>query len=759
MRPVTSTLAAAILAADRTVRSRVNVDWDGDGHGPVGSIDDLGASQGAVSVSSNLQTTLPDQVSVVEGTAAATFTMDLLTGNASDERAEAVRYFSPFNTDSALYGKERLNRDVTVTVEFLTAAGWESVPLVTGVSRGLPVSLSERKAQLSGIDYRSKLRQPIALPAMAASVPASGNLAACMPGLEGTWIVSYVLWLCGFPLSPPPPSGCRLWMPMHGSAMPFVGLPYSGSPVAYTQQVPANGSPNVYPIEFDTGPYVLATRAAKIQSGYLDEYVTINPDPAPGTALFNPLSGRSAGRLSMWVKSSGSPAQVTIQNGQLDTVFWSATGTTNQLQLTNTSGGGTRNITSPRSVPLDGAWHFVGVHWDDAAGSATFNIDGQLYMVPFTSTAFLVGHDDVLLVTVTASTPFAELQLSTGLTDPTAGWPSMTWTSQATVDRSALKLDGIVPGSPSEAWVILQELATAEQGAVWLDPYPVYATRRRLVTDAAQTSQRSITAEAHVFDMAWDFTLDKIGNVLTADYQPVAVSLQAKAWSPSGTVVVPAGSVVTVNASYSGLATDNRQVSGSGNTATNGTGTTYTLQQRDPTQQFQPLVYSVTYTSDTTATITLYNRTNKTIYMVDASGNSSLQITGDLIAQGQSSGAVVVSDAASIATYDYQPITMPSNRWTQSASVAAGLAMATLSDLKRPAPVFSSLVIPGDPRIQYFDRVTLTDPRNTGLTMDLWVIGKQHDLQPAQYDMTLTARPARNRFLAGTGLVGIDLVG
>lgn len=713
-----------------------------------GSLDDLSTRASAVTVTSVLQTTLPDQVAAVEGTAAATFSADLAGGS---DRLAAVRYFSSFATDSPLYGKQRLNRDVEIDAEFLTVDGWQGVPILRGRSRSLPVKVTDRTAQMTGLDYRAKLRVPVSLPAMAAQVPRVGNLAPCMPGLEGSWVVSYVMWKAGFPLSPPPPDGCRLWMPMHGSAMPFITTQFQGSPVSYYEELPNDGTFPGAPIEFDTGPFVLSNRAQK-DSG---EIYFMAPDPAPGVAVFDG-NGNSAGRFSIWMKRDNSGGMsVSILNGRLDIATFVPGATSAALQLTNN--GIVVNVNCPKGTKLDGAWHFYGVDWNDRTGTATFNVDGQLYDAPFTGTGLQPGSDDNIFFEISGGQRFAELQVSTGTSAATA-WPAYTYVQPATVDRSALRLDGIVPGAAIEAWAILQELATAEQGAVYLDPAPVYASRARLISTYAQVSNRTFDATPHIFDLAHDFSLDKIVNTLSADWQAISLNVQTKAYAANSTIVIPALSSLDIPISYTGMVSSQRQLLGQANTSADGTGTNLGLfgSGFSPTAQISA---SVLFTSDTTGTITVVNRTAKTAFLVDTAGDASLSLTGDLISQASPGVPFVIVDQSSVDAYDVQPLSMPSNRWTQSRSQAAGMAMATLGDLSQPQPVFTSLVVPGDPRLQFFDRITLTDPYNTGMALAVWVTAKTHALAAGQYDMTLSARPARNRFLAGTGLAGVDLVG
>jgi hypothetical protein len=158
--------------------------------------------------------------------------------------------------------------------------------------------------------------------------------------------------------------------------------------------------------------------------------------------------------------------------------------------------------------------------------------------------------------------------------------------------------------------------------------------------------------------------------------------------------------------------------------------------------------------------ITVYNGSTSSLWMVDSSGSPDLTMTGDTITQESGVAPGVVTDATSRALYGDQPISLPSNRWVQTKSFGWGMAMAVAGDLAQPQPVFTALPIPGDPRLEFFDRVAVSDPDNTGAQLDVWYVGGTHGVDASgSYVQQLVARPARNRFLAGTGLVGIDLVG
>ena len=664
---------------------------------------------------------------------------------------QAVTYFSPTAQSSPLYGKERLARDVQLDVEFLTAAGYQAAPLLRGRTRGLAVRVADRSARLSGLDYRTRLRTPVALPALAADVPSyDGALPDVKPGLESTWVASYVLAACGFPVAPSPRTGARLYQPMHGSAAPFLAKPFLGSPPSRIYDTGTGAT--LGPVEFGSGPFALGT-VRQVSARKVTSVVSLADDPSLPAFIGNDT--HCSGRIELWVQVDGTEwaaSSIVMANA-----FYSATLTyapTLQLQLVGP--GGSKTMTGP-AVPADGAWHRIGAHWDDAAGGATFAVDAQVVFVGGTPMGIASPTSDAdWVATLQTVAPVAEIHITAGLAvaDP---FLDTAFTAAAVLDRSANRLDGIVPGTPAEAWQILQDLAAAEQGAVYLtaDGTPNMATRARLLTTAAQVSQRDVDAASDLFDLAYEqLTVDKVANIITAPYQPVTVTAQAKAWTPSQTVVIPGASSVTLQAGYTGLATSQRSITGHANTAADGTGTSYTLGSTGP------VTVSVTYLSDIAAAVTVTNSLGVPVWLVDSSGQTDLTLTGDLIGQGSGANPPVITSQTSRDTYGDQPLTLPANMWVQRREFAAGLAMVTAGDLAVPQPVFTDLPIPGDPRLEPFDRITARDPDNTGVALDLWYVGGTHAVEASgHYETQVIARPARNRYLAGTGLPGVDLVG
>lgn len=751
MRSVSAALAAAIVAPERTTRIRLSVDFDGDGHGGAGTVDDLSGKAASVTVGAVLQTTLPEQVAVVEGTAAATLSADLAGDVTDDERLDAVRYFSPLNQLSPLHGKQRLGRDVELDLEFLTAAGWQGVPLLRGVSRAMPASVAQRRASLEAIDTRARMRTLVQLPVMVADAPPTTAFltSPIKPGLEGSWVVSYVLWQCGFPLAPPPRAGCRLYLPMHGSALPFIADAYSGSPQAWVEDT-VTGEQRA--CRFAPGPHFLATG----DMGANERAQALAP-MAAGPTMFGP-DGRSTGRVELWVLGDGSSAMSvgidTVDNAAGASVLVFSSGDVD-LVLFN---GSTESVSLSSAVPIDGQWHFVGVHWDDAAGRVVMRIDDTSTVLAITPTT-VAGLGVTIVDTLTASLLIfggaAEIQVTAGLVEAD-DWLPTTYTAGAVVDRSQLRLDGIAAGEPGEGWAILQELATAEQGAVYVDAdgRPVYATRARLVSEQAQTSQRTLTARADLLELAYDFALDQVRNVVTCGYSPVAVTMRAEVWSLSETVMIPPGRTHTVLISTS-LATSFHTYEGSANSVSDGSGTGYAIGELPP-----EVTVAFARVSPTSVRLVVSNNLPFNVWLVDVEGQPDLRVIGDVAQQGAGADTPTFRNEASIAAYGEQPLQIPANRWVQTRGLALGLATMTGLDLGEPQPVLADLSIPSDPRLEYFDRLTVRDEANTGIAADFWYLGGSHRIDARGGAVqTVTGRPTRNRFLVGTGIVGQDLIG
>ncbi|GAA3455871.1 hypothetical protein GCM10018962_77050 [Dactylosporangium matsuzakiense] len=743
-----------------------------------GAVDDISDRLGDLKVTRALTGQLPDEVLVVEGISATTATGNLVKGKTDTERLGAVQYWSRLNEESPLFGKTRASRDARLAVEFLTDNGYQSVPLMTGgVLRSLPVSVRDRRAALSLIDARDRFRTPITLPPMVAEVQLQGG--KCAPGLEAGWIISYALWKCGLPLSPPPRSGCRLWAPMHGSAWPFIGSePVDGVNLAWLTRSPGGGLlSSLERLQFGPGPFFTATAFPSDGIG-----VFVEGDMSDGPAIWDSV-GRSSGRIEFWVKAPASPVNtntagaVTIVSknsagpGKVDSrvIFTVRRNGTTELEVRADQVGGITRVVAGPTVAHDGAWHLFGVHWDDVAGSATFRRDGTSTVVGYTPIASGLAPADVRPGwQLSGGCPVAEVQVTAGLAAG-AAWQPLTWSSGVVVDRpQSRRLAGIKPQTePIEAWTLFQQVYGAELGLVWVDEagVPQLWTAARACSPDAVTPVRTVTSVRDLLDLGYRDDRDMIRNIIRVKYGGPTVipnSGDLIVWALTASVSIGARSswTATVTLDQDKPLFSRPFLDGFAADVTGGAGNYYALGNDLPGMQVRT---RVTVLDLYHVRIDVWNNLSVPVYLVNFDGTPYAQLRAEILVVTPTGGTVdapLVSEvrhAASIAKYGPAQLDFPDSQWVQTESQALGLAWGLASLLKDEQIVYVDIEIPGDPRLQPLDRLRVVDANGLQLDTPVSLQQRTDDLKAGDYRSTLAARPARDRWLLGGAGTGTPL--
>jgi hypothetical protein len=726
--------------------------------------DDLSRKLSTFDITRDLRGQLPDEVLVVEGISAATAEGHLTAGDTADERLNTVRWFSRTNPGSPIYGKARDSRDVQASARFRTDAGSELAPRLTGaVLRALPVNAGDRTAQLELIDGRDRFRLPITLPAVIADGPWDGTATIpTKPGLEASWVVSYVLARCGYPLAPPPRAECRLYMPMHGSAVPFVQAAFAGSPRAKWE--PSTTDTNPQRVAFtDDAPFFLA---ADPGDGYIQLKATVNAVPADG---WNTV-GRATGiRIEHWIKRSGTEpvvdAVVTeVYNDAAPTQsrvkFYARTDGFLAVQVLN--GASSYFVFSPATFSA-GAWHFVGVHVDDAGGRITLRIDNTSYLATHASTTAGTLVSATVACDVKAYAPIAEVHVSM-CTEATA-WQPTVHTSGAAVDRLQNRaLSGIYPDKPVEAWTTLQQVTAAEFGSARIDYNglpTVWSAARRLEPDSL-TVQRTLTARQHLMDLGYDDSRDMVRNLIRVPYVQYTTAGLVPVWSLTELVAVGPSETLTFNIKLERpLAGSITTLAGEAWTVSDGSGTGYGFNNIGE----GGLRVFATVTSPTTVTATVTNIIGQTLWIVDTNGVPQLILSGTPITKVDTD-PVEVSDATAIARrggpgIGEASLDVDDNPWRQSAAFARGVAYQLLATLRDEQMVYTDIRIPGDPRLEDLDRVQIQDPDGLVLDTPVLIESIRDRFEPGSYEMELVARPARDQWILGASgtALGVAIIG
>lgn len=558
MQTASPELVAAILASERRPVQLIEVDWDGDGFGGPGTIDDLSADVVSVSVDRDLSTDLPAEVKLFAGYSAAEAIVTLARqssspvpsvttvpygapiayGDANYSYAgtgpptipagpitHTTWYYSPYNTASPLYGKRRKGAPARISIGMVGANGPEYLQQLVGRVRSLQVRSKSRDVELIIDDLSMTMRKQVSLP----MVIADGETATTdlSPGLNTSFMVDWVARKCGYYASPPPRSTTGVLANMHGSGWPEVGtlaqfkgangsmLPFSPStaaptPAKWVQAVNLNGSDDQLLTYVTAGVNNLSTNNG--DACFFEAWVrfnTISTGTISGQIIMEAYrTGTQVPFVSLWVDA----------NGRLQSDF-------------NRGGSDATNRTTGTSGPLGfvaGQWYYVGCYWaftstdvkvwfrKDSATTGPISVPTpSVTNAPFINTlgvgrgpggSYIVSYLNGLISDV-QFTPE-----NTGTSNPPTFNDAFIPT--ATVMADEPNLVATPPTIKEEGWAILQEISGANFATAGFDEPGTfrYYTRKRWQQAPFMTSQRTLTAVDSITDLASTETIDQVRN-------------------------------------------------------------------------------------------------------------------------------------------------------------------------------------------------------------------------------------------------------
>jgi hypothetical protein len=351
--------------------------------------------------------------------------------------SDARQYFSPFNYDSPVYGFSRDIASVTLDHGLITANGAERVRLFTGQMTNLPIK--DRAAVLEAVS-RTRIKLAHGVTAPVVNGPEQGG--------EFTWLVSYILWVCGVEAAPPPNADTlQVYVPGHGSLRPFVPFP-TGDTAYYSRNLPDDTVP-VRPT-FTDGPFVRAVDS-RVSLGvgrmyYLPLIGTRHRLEGVGDHFLTQDHPR--GRMEFWLL--GVPANPQLQEPpETDTLGTALAymrlenGVQCAIQLTVDQDRQLhwqmedflqpiRRFWTGLTLPADGAWHALGMYYDVSTAAFVVHLDGdERSFTP--SPAFDVEDleevdDGVSGPSFWSTIPWAEVRVHTGaastINPALVGWDS-----------------------------------------------------------------------------------------------------------------------------------------------------------------------------------------------------------------------------------------------------------------------------------------------------------------------------------------------
>ncbi|GAB3475251.1 hypothetical protein [Amycolatopsis cihanbeyliensis] len=148
---------AALTAAERHVRVRLEADWDGDGR-YAHPLSDLSGYVTSVSTDRSLAGSAPEEILLIEGASAAELTATL-HGEYDGLLFGAV--FSPYNGHSPFYLRDLVGVEIRYALGIDTAAGTVWYPQFVGNIRTVSPDRADHTVEITALDRVEKLRRPI----------------------------------------------------------------------------------------------------------------------------------------------------------------------------------------------------------------------------------------------------------------------------------------------------------------------------------------------------------------------------------------------------------------------------------------------------------------------------------------------------------------------------------------------------------------------------------------------------------------------
>lgn len=771
MQTASGALTDAILASERRPVQLVEVDWDGDGFGGPGTIDDLSGDVVSVSVDRDLSTDLPTEVKLFAGYSAAEATVTLARqssspvpsvttvpygapiayGDANYSYAgtgpptvpagpitHTTWYYSPYNTASPLYGKRRKGAPARISFGMVGANGPEYLKVLDGRVRSLQVRSKTRDVELIIDDLSVTMRKQVTLP-MVISDGENGTTAV-RPGLNTTFLADWLARKCGYYASPPARSSAQVVATLHGSGHPekgnlqsFRGANLSRLAYSPTAQFPKSApwvmAVNLNGTDAQIISYVLANQSsvstndgdAFFWEGWV-RFDTISNEPAFMIAY---KTGVSVPYVSLFVDSANGRLQSTFNRG----------GSDNTQRSTGASG--------PAGIVAN-TWYYIAAYWafTSTAVKVWLRVNGtttgpisvttpSVTNAPFINTVGVGRGQGASFADSFLDGLISDVQLTsenTGSTNPPSWNDAFVPTAQIMADENNLVATPVVT---DEAWSIMQQLAQAEFATAQFDELGMFRwlTRKRWTQAPWNQVQRVLTSATAIKDLSSTESVDQVRNHVIVRAIPPDVQDYGDIWSLSTLVAIAGGGAKTIWADFDqpaaniDLTLTSHGVAGqsryNASTARDGQGNVVSN-----------LSISVTAFAQS-AKIVITNPNASTAYLVGNTGVSSvtagvpsMRLVGQAVKFQQDAISTKMrseaTDAASIAAFGVeQVLELPDNAFRQDPDSIENLAQDLLAQLKDPKPVLQDVPLVGDPRLQLGDRDMLQDPDGLALNQDV----------------------------------------
>jgi hypothetical protein len=417
----------------------------------------------SVTISRELSSNLPAQVTSASGMTAATGSVEWSVGD--DVRTRAAH---PWDGNAF---PPKPSDEVVVFMGY----GSTMARQLTGIVDSSVGAVADGEVSSDLVDRIDKLRQPVTFPAMLRTMPPTEEGGPQLPvNCSATFITDRILRACGFYATPPTSGGVVVSVPLMGSSWPEVG------------RVKTSGRRNdpVFPPLFNRSDWGMA--ASNIDASY-------EPGPTSSAVLDRPVQITLKAR-----KTVGTVGNTLVR------AYW---GTSNSIELMVTP--------SRRIVGLINGYGVLELSAAAAASAEVFTlrVSPEGAFTIFANNGQTVTGSRAIPAAM-KTTPMSEvLILSPEGTGVNIGGVQVNWTATGVYNspQTAILTDPATPNGLAAfpriegriALDVLKEQAEAECAAMWIDEFGVFrwVNRNRLLTSPTAAT---MTALDDVLDVGWE---------------------------------------------------------------------------------------------------------------------------------------------------------------------------------------------------------------------------------------------------------------
>jgi len=767
---------AAILAERRSFRVRLRVDWNNNGlydH----TLSDISKYVEDISTDRALKGSLPSEIVLVEGSAAAQLSVGL-GGDYGDLSMTSV--FSPYNGLSPLYTKDVIGSEIKYELGVDTVLGTVWYPQFIGNISTVTPQRAGNTVDLTALDRVEKLRVPVRTAQWAIS-DYWGNRGLRRGQLYDTQnVIQMCLQQCDTSASPRRPVTRSEWTSVLGTQgyktafisganghLPTIGWwDNAGAvPIANVESGVVNYYKNgpVHPLSpeptnkpysfaaFGSNPdniyqkYWITDRFETSLNGATSVAFTMNVDPtftngtwhvtAPDTVIMVIRVGEKrrvdilVGSNQMWIRFvnenngfSNTTPKLTIPAGNNIEVF---------AQVDTSAASGTRGYMRVGSNSHPG-WQYISNGWDGVN-----NYDPLVGLIQIQRNISL--SDIAYTFDFKSSRP--------------AGYEGTTWRSATypAVLDAGINTFSFIPQSLTgkDAWDVITSVAGAEFGSVfWDESGCFHFWNYNTIKSKQNTVVRSLNVD-HINDLNITNSLDSVRNSYSVKVKKRQSANNINVYN-SGSVdqfyVGPGPQIAYFDVQVDNIQFMEPRFLQRCTKHTSGTAFTNFPQWdewsthafvyqalfgdgwREP-NNLNSLDVSAWYTRDGIMRVRVYNPWSEPARLAvsnqatvgNASSTPACAIAGTLI-NDQSTFGITTSDNASVTKYGQRNYEA-SGDWYQEYYNDKGLMNVLLPRTAKPIPTTDNIIIAGDPRLQLGDTVTLDDKDGLGTDLRAQITG------------------------------------